>query len=109
MISTTVKFAFREGKLVPGRVGEGADPVGQDSIAEALACVSEHQKGIAPSCFVNIIFNDAAWRIGNAESGELWELAVRTDMWDWGTSTWNERYGEGHTQGKVVQELDSKP
>jgi len=86
-LNTAVKFAFRGARWLPGRIGQGADPVSQDSIAEALAYASEHADGISPELFVDFIFNDAATRFGNAE---LRELAVQTGMLEWWTSTWTD-------------------
>jgi hypothetical protein len=65
-LNTAVKFAIRGARWLPGRIGQGADPVSQDSIAEALAYASEHPDGIFPELFVDSILNDAAKGFGNA-------------------------------------------
>jgi hypothetical protein len=104
-LNTAVKFAFRGARWLPGRLGQGADPVCQDSIAEALAYASEHADGISPEFFVDFIFNGAATRFGNAE---LRELAVQTG--NVGVVDFHlDRYAQRYTHLKVVQELDSRP
>jgi hypothetical protein len=62
-------------------MGQRTDPVGQDSITEALAYASEHPDGISSERFVDFIFNDAATRFGNVG---LRELAGQTGMLGWG-------------------------
>jgi hypothetical protein len=59
-LSTAVEFTFRGARSLPGRIGEGAGPVSQDSLAEAFSHLPEHPDGISSELFVDFASKAAA-------------------------------------------------
>jgi hypothetical protein len=57
---TAIQFALRGARWMLGRIGQGASPISQDSIAEGIAYAAEHPDGIAPERFVHYVFDSAS-------------------------------------------------
>jgi hypothetical protein len=80
MIKTSIELALRGVGWGPGRTGQGASPISQDSAMEGLAWAYEHGQGVLPEEFVHYLFESSASKCG---SPELRQLAIMLGMLNW--------------------------